>query len=158
MEGSAMPLGKEDVAFLESMDTPTVCNVIEIVAPERRGNGYTTRHLHCASQPQGAGILNARFPRLSNALLAIRSDCQARIPRASSQIRRACRVSQSQRYRGHAADTNGVRCRRAQIDNATAHERPAIIDANHHGTSGVIIGNGDPCAKRQGPVGGGHRT
>jgi hypothetical protein len=33
-----MPLGKEDVALLESMDTPTVCNVIEIVAPERRGD------------------------------------------------------------------------------------------------------------------------
>jgi regulator of RNase E activity RraA len=43
-----MLLGKDDVAFLESMDTPTVCNVIEIVAPERRGHGYTTRHLHCA--------------------------------------------------------------------------------------------------------------
>jgi len=42
-----MPLSKEDIAFLESMDTPTVCNVIEIVAPERRGYGYTTRHLHC---------------------------------------------------------------------------------------------------------------
>jgi regulator of RNase E activity RraA len=43
-----MPLGKDDVAFLESVDTPTICNVIEIVAPERRGHGYTTRHLHCA--------------------------------------------------------------------------------------------------------------
>jgi regulator of RNase E activity RraA len=42
-----MPISKDDVAFLESMDTPTVCNVIEIVAPERRGHGYTTRHLHC---------------------------------------------------------------------------------------------------------------
>src|SRR5258708_8310625 len=43
-----MPLGNDDVAFLEFMDTPTVCNVIEIVAPERRGHGYTTRHLRCA--------------------------------------------------------------------------------------------------------------
>src|SRR6202043_129232 len=46
--GNAMPLTKDDFTFLESMDTPTVCNVIEIVAPERRGYGYTTRHLHCA--------------------------------------------------------------------------------------------------------------
>lgn len=45
--GTTMPLSKEDIEFLESMDTPTVCNVIEIVAPERRGYGYTTRHLHC---------------------------------------------------------------------------------------------------------------
>ena len=34
-------------AFLRSIDTPTVCNLIEIVAPERRGDGYTTSHLHC---------------------------------------------------------------------------------------------------------------
>jgi regulator of RNase E activity RraA len=34
-------------AFLRSIDTPTVCNLIEIVAPERRGAGYTIAHLHC---------------------------------------------------------------------------------------------------------------
>jgi regulator of RNase E activity RraA len=34
-------------AFLRSIDTPTVCNLIEIVAPERRGAGYTVTHLHC---------------------------------------------------------------------------------------------------------------
>jgi regulator of RNase E activity RraA len=34
-------------AFLRSIDTPTVCNLIEIVAPERRGAGYTAVHLHC---------------------------------------------------------------------------------------------------------------
>src|SRR6266436_6518164 len=33
--------------FLQSIDTPTVCNLVEIVAPERRGFGYTIRHLHC---------------------------------------------------------------------------------------------------------------
>ena len=33
--------------FLRSIDTPTVCNLIEIVAPERRGFGYTVQHLHC---------------------------------------------------------------------------------------------------------------
>jgi regulator of RNase E activity RraA len=33
--------------FLHSIDTPTVCNLIEIVAPERRGSGYTVKHLHC---------------------------------------------------------------------------------------------------------------
>ncbi len=34
-------------SFLRSIDTPTVCNLIEIVAPERRGAGYTVAHLHC---------------------------------------------------------------------------------------------------------------
>jgi regulator of RNase E activity RraA len=33
--------------FLRSIDTPTVCNLLEIVAPERRGHGYTVKHLHC---------------------------------------------------------------------------------------------------------------
>ncbi|MGA7488355.1 MAG: RraA family protein [Xanthobacteraceae bacterium] len=33
--------------FLQSIDTPTVCNLIEIVAPARRGAGYTVKHLHC---------------------------------------------------------------------------------------------------------------
>jgi regulator of RNase E activity RraA len=34
-------------AFLRSVDTPTVCNLLEMVAPERRGHGYTVKHLHC---------------------------------------------------------------------------------------------------------------
>ena len=33
--------------FFRLIDTPTVCNLIEIVAPERRGAGYTASHLHC---------------------------------------------------------------------------------------------------------------
>ena len=40
-------LSQSQFAFLRSIDTPTVCNLIEIVAPERRGDGYTTVHLHC---------------------------------------------------------------------------------------------------------------
>jgi regulator of RNase E activity RraA len=40
-------LTKQQADFLQSIDTPTVCNVLEMVAPERRGYGYTTKHLHC---------------------------------------------------------------------------------------------------------------
>jgi regulator of RNase E activity RraA len=40
-------LSEGQFAFLRSIDTPTVCNLIEIVAPERRGAGYTVVHLHC---------------------------------------------------------------------------------------------------------------
>jgi regulator of RNase E activity RraA len=40
-------LTKQQIDFLQSMDTPTVCNVLEMVAPERRGHGYTIKHLHC---------------------------------------------------------------------------------------------------------------
>lgn len=33
---------------LAAFDTPTVCNALELVVPERRGHGYTTRPLVCA--------------------------------------------------------------------------------------------------------------
>jgi regulator of RNase E activity RraA len=36
-----------ELEFLRSIDTPTVCNLIEMVAPERRGSFYTIKHLHC---------------------------------------------------------------------------------------------------------------
>ena len=42
-----MPVTKQQFDFLRSIDTPTVCNLIEVVAPERRGLGYTVKHLHC---------------------------------------------------------------------------------------------------------------
>jgi len=42
-----MSLSKAQAEFLRAIDTPTVCNLIEMVAPERRGHGYTVRHLHC---------------------------------------------------------------------------------------------------------------
>jgi regulator of RNase E activity RraA len=43
---TAMPTPGQ-LAFLQSIDTPTACNLIEIVAPERRGSFYTVKHLHC---------------------------------------------------------------------------------------------------------------
>ena len=33
---------KEQFEFLRSLDTPTVCNLLEMVAPERRGLGYSS--------------------------------------------------------------------------------------------------------------------
>ncbi len=38
---------KRHFEFLRSIDTPTVCNLMEIVASERRGAFYTVKHLHC---------------------------------------------------------------------------------------------------------------
>jgi regulator of RNase E activity RraA len=40
-------LSKAQAEFLQSLDTPTVCNILEVVAPQRRGFGYTVKHLHC---------------------------------------------------------------------------------------------------------------
>jgi regulator of RNase E activity RraA len=35
------------IAELQSVDTPTVCNALELLVPERRGYGYTTEPLVC---------------------------------------------------------------------------------------------------------------
>ena len=40
-------LSPAQAEFLQSIDTPTVCNLLEVVAPTRRGFGYTVKHLHC---------------------------------------------------------------------------------------------------------------
>ncbi len=40
-------VSESQFAFLRSIDTPTVCNLLEMVKPERRGAGYTVQHLHC---------------------------------------------------------------------------------------------------------------
>lgn len=41
------PLNKSEIESLRAIDTPTICNLLEMVAPERRGIGYTTRQLNC---------------------------------------------------------------------------------------------------------------
>jgi regulator of RNase E activity RraA len=46
-KGGNVVVSDNQFAFLRSIDTPTVCNLIEIVAPDRRGGGYTAMHLHC---------------------------------------------------------------------------------------------------------------
>lgn len=40
-------LSKADLDALTAFDTPTICNALEIVAPERRGMGYTVAPLEC---------------------------------------------------------------------------------------------------------------
>ena len=45
---------------LESLDTPTVCNALEAVAPNRRGFGYTTQPLVCTRPELGSMVGFAR--------------------------------------------------------------------------------------------------
>ena len=42
------PLNDQELSRLTEIDTPTICNALEIVSPERRARGFTARHLHCA--------------------------------------------------------------------------------------------------------------
>jgi regulator of RNase E activity RraA len=48
------------IAELTSVDTPTVCNALEILAPERRGYGFTTRPLVCTRPEIGPIVGIAR--------------------------------------------------------------------------------------------------
>ena len=40
-------LSERDLAVLTKWDTPTICNALEVVAPERRATGFTTGVLTC---------------------------------------------------------------------------------------------------------------
>ena len=50
----------DELAALAEFDTPSVCNAIELVEPERRGYGFTTRMLHCVRPELGAMVGIAR--------------------------------------------------------------------------------------------------
>lgn len=53
---------------LEAFDTPTVCNALEIVAPKRRGYGYTFEHLLCIRPEVKPLVGIARTARIRSAL------------------------------------------------------------------------------------------
>ncbi len=53
-------IDEHTLAALRALDTPTVCNAIEIVAPERRAVGFTTEPLICARPSLGPIVGFAR--------------------------------------------------------------------------------------------------
>ena len=46
---SETPLNSAELSALRDLDTPTVCNALEICLPERISFGFTTQHLHCVN-------------------------------------------------------------------------------------------------------------
>jgi regulator of RNase E activity RraA len=44
---STKPLSEAELEELRAFDTPTICNALEVVAPERRALGFTTQTLIC---------------------------------------------------------------------------------------------------------------
>ncbi len=50
----------ETFEALRALDTPTVCNALELVAPKRRGYGYTVDPLFCARPELGSMVGFAR--------------------------------------------------------------------------------------------------
>ncbi len=53
-------LTSELIAELKSVDTPTVCNALELLVPERRGYGFTTKPLVCTRPELGPVVGIAR--------------------------------------------------------------------------------------------------
>lgn len=51
-------LSGEAMKALQQFDTPTICNALEIVVPERRGHGFTVEHMICRdpSMPPMVGL------------------------------------------------------------------------------------------------------
>jgi regulator of RNase E activity RraA len=45
---------------LRTLDTPTVCNALEVVSPERRGSGYTVKPFFCPRPELGSMVGYAR--------------------------------------------------------------------------------------------------
>jgi regulator of RNase E activity RraA len=53
-------LSETELAALRALDTPTVCNALELVVPERRGGGYTSRAFVPAHPDLGSIVGYAR--------------------------------------------------------------------------------------------------
>lgn len=43
----AQPLNQKELDELAAFDTPTICNALELLAPERRNSGFTVETLEC---------------------------------------------------------------------------------------------------------------
>ena len=54
------PLTDDRLAALRALDTPTVCNALEVVAPQRRGHGYTVEPFFCPRPELGSMVGYAR--------------------------------------------------------------------------------------------------
>ncbi len=75
---------KDDAALVETLsrfDTPTICNALEIVVPERRGHGYTTRPLVC-TRPALAPVVG--FARTATIRASTPSEIKGQEARALS--------------------------------------------------------------------------
>ena len=66
------------LAALSAFDTPTICNALEVVLPERRGSGYTTRPALCGFPGLKPMVGFARTARIRTKAPASMSAADAR--------------------------------------------------------------------------------
>ena len=74
---SSVELGEDVLEQLRALDTPTVCNALEVVAPERRATGFTTEPLVCAVPELPAMVGYARTVTIRAKELSDRSRSDA---------------------------------------------------------------------------------
>jgi regulator of RNase E activity RraA len=78
MKTISHPHSAAELDALRALDTPTICNALELVAPERRGFGYTTQTFFCA-RPQLPPIVGyARTVTIRARQAGVRSPDEAR--------------------------------------------------------------------------------
>ena len=116
--------------FLRSIDTPTVCNLLEIVAPERRGFGYTVRHLHCPFPD---------LPPMVGFAKTVTMRAQDRVPlgEAGYMNKRLdyldyVAVGAAARHRGDPGPRRHRRLRRVLGRGADQHPQGAGLPRHHH--------------------------
>ncbi|MEM9716942.1 MAG: RraA family protein [Pseudomonadota bacterium] len=55
-----MSITNDQLTALLQFDTPTICNALEVMAPERRGHGFNRQQLMCPTAVKGPAIGYAR--------------------------------------------------------------------------------------------------
>lgn len=63
LSGSPL-LTESQLDALRALDTPTVCNALEVVAPDRRGSGYTVQPFYCPRPELGSMVGYARTAKI----------------------------------------------------------------------------------------------
>ena len=72
------PFTAEDLDALRAWDTPTICNGLEIVAPERRATGFTIEPMVCVDRKLPPIVGLARTGMISRQGAAARPNSAAR--------------------------------------------------------------------------------
>mgnify|MGYP003310810982 FL=1 len=66
-------ISAEILSELGNLDTPTICNAVEVVAPERRNRGFSTRPFFCAHPKLSPIVGYARTARIRSQHKPIKS-------------------------------------------------------------------------------------
>ena len=78
-----MTIDRATLEALKAYDTPTICNALEVVTPERRTFGFTKRPFVCADPALPPMVGRGRTATIRASQPARREGAAARAPRAA---------------------------------------------------------------------------